>query len=96
MEYAAWPMRGRSAMHSGTGLIAAPDNSVAVFKYQAGSDIDSSPAVGPDGSVYVGSDDHYLHAVHADGSLKWKYQAGSSISSSPAMGLLLMKTDGLH
>ena len=86
MEYAAWPMRGRSAMHSGTGLIAAPDNSVAVFKYQTGNAIDSSPAVGPDGTVYVGSDDHYLYAVNADGSPKWKYQTGDAIKSSPAVG----------
>ena len=59
-----WPMRGQNPRHTANGLVAAPDNGVAVIKYQAGGPISSSPAVGADGTVYVGSQDSYLHVVN--------------------------------
>ncbi len=48
--------------------------------------VDSSPAVGADGTIYVGSWSGRLHAYRADGLPKWNYLTGSSISSSPAVG----------
>ena len=43
----------------------------------------SSPAV-VNGVVYVGSDDHSLHAVDAaTGKVKWKYPTGGKVQSSP-------------
>ena len=49
----------------------------------------SSPAIGPDGTIYVGSQDDYLYAVNSNGSLKWRLQTGDVVRSSPAIG-----TDG--
>ena len=57
---------------------------------------DSSPAVGPDGTIYIGSEDKYLYAVEPDGDRKWRYQTqverwwpsyekGGSVKSSPAI-----------
>ena len=49
----------------------------------------SSPAVGADGTIYVGSDDGNLYAVNPDGSQKWKWFETSfpySVRSSPAVG----------
>ena len=46
----------------------------------------SSPAIGSDGTIYVGSGDSYLYAIKPDGSLKWKYKTDYQISSSPAIG----------
>ena len=48
--------------------------------------IRSSPAIGSDGTVYVGSYDRNLYAINPDGSLKWKYQTGGWVVSSPAIG----------
>jgi outer membrane protein assembly factor BamB len=45
----------------------------------------SSPAIGPDGTIYVGSQDNYLYAVNPDGTLKWRFQAGDVVRSSPAI-----------
>lgn len=46
----------------------------------------SPPAVGSDGTIYVGSDDQKLYAVRpGDGSLKWSYNAGGMIRSAPAI-----------
>eukprot|EP01049_Picozoa_sp_SAG25_P017946 SAG25_NODE_4912_length_732_cov_1.194313_1_plen_111_part_01 len=46
----------------------------------------SSPAVGPDRAVYVGSGDHKLYAVTAEGHLKWNLTTGRKVDSSPALG----------
>ena len=47
----------------------------------------SSPAIGADGTVYVGSTDNNLYALNpADGSVKWNYPTGNGIWSSPALG----------
>ena len=51
--------------------------------------IDSSPAIGADGTIYVGSEDDNLYALTdngTSGSLKWKYATGIVIESSPALG----------
>ena len=48
--------------------------------------INVSPAIGADGTVYVGSDDHHLYAINPDGTLKWKFQTGYTVWSSPAIG----------
>ncbi len=46
----------------------------------------SSPAIGSDGTIYVGSYDGYLYAINPDGTLKWRYRTGGLIHSSPAIG----------
>ncbi len=45
----------------------------------------SSPAVAPDGTIYVGNYIGDLFAITPDGKVKWKFQAGLEIKSSPAV-----------
>jgi hypothetical protein len=46
----------------------------------------SSPAIGPDGTIYVGSWDANLYAINSDGTEKWSFATGGAIDSSPAIG----------
>ena len=46
----------------------------------------STPAVGSDGTIYVGTYNGYIYAVNPDSTIKWIYKAESSISGSPAIG----------
>ena len=46
----------------------------------------SSPAIGRDGTVYVGSRDTHLYAINPDGTLKWKFETEDYVTSSPAIG----------
>ena len=48
----------------------------------------SSPAIGSDGTVYVGSDDKKLYAINGKTGVKlWEFETGSSLGrSSPAIG----------
>ncbi|MFO8051753.1 MAG: fibronectin type III domain-containing protein, partial [Thermoplasmatota archaeon] len=46
----------------------------------------SSPAVGHDGTIYVGSYDNHLYAVYPNnGTVKWGYGTGGYISTTPAI-----------
>ncbi|MCC5806615.1 MAG: PQQ-like beta-propeller repeat protein [Opitutales bacterium] len=49
------------------------------------SDILSSAAVGPDGTVYFGSRNHRFHALSKDGVELWSFEAFEPIDSSPAV-----------
>jgi outer membrane protein assembly factor BamB len=54
------------------------------FKTERG--ISSSPVVSSDGTIYVGSKDHYLYAIEPSGDLKWKFDVCDEVYSSPAIG----------
>jgi outer membrane protein assembly factor BamB len=58
------------------------------YQLKTGEDIslNSSPAIGADGTIYVGSPDSCLYALNPDGSLKWRFETGWYIRSSPAVG----------
>ncbi len=45
-----------------------------------------SPAIGSDGTIYIGSNDKNVYAINPDGTLKWKYTTGNYIYGSPAIG----------
>ncbi len=45
----------------------------------------SSPAIGPDGSIYVGSPDGALYSLRTDSTLRWRYTTDDDIRSSPAI-----------
>lgn len=46
----------------------------------------SSPAIGSDGTIYVGRVGGNLNAFNSDGSYKWHFVTGDSVDSSPAIG----------
>ena len=47
----------------------------------------SSPAIGSDGTVYVGSQDNKLYALSGkSGDKLWEFETGSYVLSSPAIG----------
>ena len=54
--------------------------------YSTGGTIFSSPAIATDGTVYIGSNDNKLHAIHSDGSAKWTFTTGDWVDSTPAIG----------
>ena len=56
------------------------------WSFKTGSDVFSSPAIGSDGTIYVGSSDNNLYAINPDGSKKWAFKTGGDVYSSPAIG----------
>jgi|GEM_PF-1578532 FOG: WD40-like repeat len=61
------------------------------WSYETGDMLESSPAIGTDGTIYVGSNDGRLYALDAHASseadrVKWSYETGGRIVSAPAIG----------
>lgn len=59
------------------------------WNYTTGGVIDSSPAIGTDGRIYIGSSDTKVYAFDPEGTLNWTFTTSGEVHSSPAIG-----TDG--
>ena len=69
------------------GFCAINPNGTRKWKCQMGdSSSYSRPAIGSDGTIYIGCDDDHLYAIKPDGTLKWKFLTGHDVRSSPAIG----------
>ncbi|SDH76495.1 Outer membrane protein assembly factor BamB, contains PQQ-like beta-propeller repeat [Fervidobacterium changbaicum] len=56
------------------------------WEFKTSGDVKGCPAIGSDGTIYVGSYDNYLYAINPDGTQKWKFKTGGYVYSSPAIG----------
>lgn len=79
-------VRARTDALSTEGTLNAlnPDGSMQ-WSYKLG-DGESSPAIGPDGTIYITSYLRKLYAIKPDGSLRWSYDIGETFAS-PAIGI---------
>jgi hypothetical protein len=58
-----------------------------LWEFETGGDVTSSPAIGSDGTVYVGSFDKKLYAINGKSGIKlWEFETGDKVFSSPAIG----------
>jgi outer membrane protein assembly factor BamB len=72
-----------------TGYLNAinPDGTIKWFVDLFGA-VDSSAAIGSDGTIYVGSDDFHVWALNpVDGSKKWVFPTRDKVKSSPAIAV---------
>ena len=58
-----------------------------IWEFETGGYVDSSPAIGSDGTVYVGSVKGNLYAINGKSGVKlWEFETESGVRSSPAIG----------
>ncbi len=57
-----------------------------IWRYETGAEVSSSPAIGSDGTIYVGSEDSKLYAITPTGGLYKDYTTDFAVRSSPAVG----------
>ena len=83
-----WWMFHRDIKHTGCSPFTGPSAPLQKWAFATGGSIlGSSPAIGMDGAVYLGSADGNLYAINPDGSQRWAFKTGAVIqNSSPAMG----------
>jgi outer membrane protein assembly factor BamB len=84
-----WPMFHNDLSHSGYSKNTGPLTNQILWKYKAGSGIESSPAV-VDGVVYFGSlfngRNGFVNALNATTGAKiWQFATDSGVESSPAV-----------
>ena len=69
-----WPMFHGYVQHTGVSPYDASHvDGTEKWSFETGDGIESSPAIGADGTIYFGSHDGYLYAVNLDGTEKWSF-----------------------
>ncbi|MEZ4313810.1 MAG: PQQ-binding-like beta-propeller repeat protein [Polyangiaceae bacterium] len=87
-----WPMFHHDATHTGLNGVAAPASGFVSWVGLTGGQIWSSPAIGLDGTVYVGSLDGKLYAFSREGCRRGRSKRCRTRSRrprSPATGRLV-------
>jgi len=90
-----WPMFRHDSSHTAVSHYTGPSVPAIKWSYLAGDQnglassytgMISSPAVGSDGTVYIGAFDNNVYAFASSGALLWSYAAGKFMQSSAAIG----------
>ncbi|MFH2010707.1 MAG: PQQ-binding-like beta-propeller repeat protein [bacterium] len=77
-----WPKFRRNAAQTGLSTVTPSLTGGALWEFQTGKGIFSSPVIGGDGTVYIGSADRYFYAINPDGTEKWRHLTGEIVDSS--------------
>ncbi len=67
------------------------------WRFAAKRKIFTAPAIGPQGRIFVGSQDHHADALASDGRLSWTVDLGADVDGAPAVddrGDVFVGTDG--
>ena len=79
---APWPKFRADARQTGRSAIRGDATTGARWSFPTGKGVFSSPVVGADGTIYVGSADQTFYALHPDGTVAWKHETGEIIDSA--------------
>lgn len=82
----AWPMFRQNPQHTGRSPFTGPTAPLERWTFTTGGYAQSSPALGADNTIYLGSQDGNLYAIKPNGTLRWAYATGDWVVSSPAVG----------
>ena len=77
-----WPKFRANSLQNGRSAVKPLHTTLHPWVFKTGKGIFSSPVVDGQGTVYIGSADHYFYAIRQDGSLKWKIKTDEIIDSS--------------
>lgn len=82
-----WPTYKGNSKHTGLSPYAFRiDEPKLKWRFDAGDGIETSPAIGPDGSIYFGAFRDNFFALNPDGSEKWRLtKKGEEFRSSPTI-----------
>ena len=85
-----WPTFQENNNHTGQSNYTGPQTNNTKWTYTTSKSIPGSPAIGADGTIYIGSTDRKLYAINPDGTLKWTFTTSNSygkIEGSPTIGI---------
>jgi chitodextrinase len=83
-----WPCFSGNIKHTGLSQYKTNKNSgKLLWKYETDDVIESSPVIGNNGIIYIGSYDYNLYAFYPNGTLKWKFLIGYEIVRTPALDI---------
>jgi outer membrane protein assembly factor BamB len=81
-----WPEMRRDSRNTGSSPIRAVYRGDRPWSFATARGIFSTPVIGGDGTVYVGSADQWFYALGPDGRVVWRFRTGGIIDSAAALG----------
>ncbi len=83
---APWPTMRHDTRNTGRSAIAARWHGDRPWSFATGRGIFSTPVIGADGAIYVGSADRSFYALEPDGRERWRIRTGGIIDAAAAIG----------
>ncbi len=80
-----WPSFRRDRRNTGRSPLPAVYHGDHPWAFKTGKGIFSTPVIGGDDTIYVGSADHYFYAVAPNGVPKWRFKTGELIDSAAVL-----------
>jgi outer membrane protein assembly factor BamB len=80
-----WPEMRHDSRNTGNSPIVARYHGDRPWAFQTARGVFSTPVIGGDGTIYIGSGDGYMYALRSDGRLRWKLGAGGLIDAAGAL-----------
>ena len=77
-----WPVMRHDPRNTGSSPIVARYGGQRPWAFRTGRGIFSTPLIGGDGTVYIGSADTNFYAIRPDGRLRWRIKTGGIIDAS--------------
>ncbi|MCG8619164.1 MAG: PQQ-binding-like beta-propeller repeat protein, partial [Desulfobacterales bacterium] len=77
-----WPKFRGNSIQNGRSPVNPTPSDMVPWEFATGKGIFSSPVIDGEGTVYIGSADHYFYAITPEGKLKWRFATGEIIDSS--------------
>jgi outer membrane protein assembly factor BamB len=81
-----WPEMRRDSRNTAASPIRARYRGDRPWSFATARGIFSTPVIGGDGTIYVGSADHYFYALRPDGGPLWRFRTGGIIDAAAAIG----------
>ena len=79
-----WPIFQHDSFHTGRSAFPGPSSGDILWAFPITAENPSSPVIGSDGMVYVGSDTG-VYAINPDSTQKWKFDTTRQVNSSPVI-----------
>jgi outer membrane protein assembly factor BamB len=80
-----WPEMRHDSRNTGASPIIARYHGDRPWMFHTGRGIFSTPVIGADGTVFVGSADTYFYAIGSDGRLRWRLKTQGIIDAAGAL-----------
>ncbi len=81
-----WPCFGGNAARTGLSPYDTSHvNGTSGWRTELGLFFKSSPVIGMDGTIYIGTSHNHLYAIDSEGGVKWSFEANDNIGSTPAI-----------
>jgi outer membrane protein assembly factor BamB len=81
-----WPTMRRDLRNTAFSPVVGVYRGGRPWGFRTGKGIFSTPIVGGNGTIYIGSADTYFYAISRRGKLEWKFKTGNLIDSAGFIG----------